>query len=228
MKKIMNSILTSIYAVTAVIGPVPVLRLIMWFVNVIVAMWQLYFLRKKIVLRSYFIKDNIIEVHNSRYLLTATEICKLTHIKDWPLLELCMSHHGQCMVIGDHKGGIIVQMEESYDDNSAVFWHEIGHVFNRDTGKERVFEQEMQADLVAASMVGKEAMIAQLRKLKTTVDHSSWWLKLAANDGEIEYSSVELACRIKDVENWSQELLDELHYDVRRGVRFVDDNQEVA
>ena len=69
MKKIMNSILTSIYAVTAVIGPVPVLRLIMWFVNVIVAMWQLYFLRKKIVLRSYFIKDNIIEVHNSRYLL---------------------------------------------------------------------------------------------------------------------------------------------------------------
>ena len=228
MKKIVKKILSAIYAVSAVIGPVPMIKLVAVLVNIFVAAWKLYFIEKKIVLRSYFIKDGIVEVHNKRYLLSAKEIQKLTRIKNWPLYELVMSHQGQCMVIGDHKGGIIVQMEESYDDNPAIFWHEIGHVFNRDTGKDRVFEQEMQADLVAASMVGKEAMIAQLRKLKTTVDHSSWWLKLVANDGEIEYSSVELACRIKDVENWSQELLDELHYDVRRGVRFVDDNQEVA
>lgn len=231
MKKMLKSIFNAVCMVMAVIGPYPVFKLIVRIVVTNVAAWQLYGARRKIVLRSYFIKAGVIEVHNNRYLLTATEICKLTHIKDKPLFELVMSHRGQCMVIGDRKGGIIVQMEESYDDNPATFWHEIGHIFNRDTGKDRVFEQEMWADLVSASMIGKEATIAQLRKLKDTVDHSPWWMKLAADDGDLEYSSLELACRIEDVEKFPQELLDELYYDVRRGVRFVDDdldNQEVA
>ena len=231
MKKIMKSILNFVHAVMAVIGPYPVFKLVMRIAATNAAAWRLYFSQKKIVLRSYFIKGDVIEVHNSRYLLTATEICKLTHIKDEPLLELAMSHHGQCMVIGGRTGGIIVQLEESYDDNPVTFWHEVGHIFNRDAGKDRVFEQELRADLVSASMAGKEATIAQLRKLKDTVDNSSWWMRLVADPGSIKYSSTELACRIKDVENWPQELLDELYYDVRRGVRFVDDdldNQEVA
>lgn len=236
MKKIMNAIINlldtrigrEVSEFCRLVGIDWLSRTITWFVYFNVVSWRLWFKEVTFVGRQFVRNaDGSIEVHPP-YRMTANDLSKCFKLPTATIYDIGLQP-GNCMVTGNSKGGIILELEDTYDGDAMTLWHELGHVLNGDYGKidERCCETEIDADLVAASQLGKDEVIDQLLKFKQLVDHPAWWHWLLVTKDDLKESSIELECRIKTVRNWPQELLNATMWSVDKRVKFVSD-EEVA
>ena len=227
MKKIVNAIINAIRTAAAQVWPT-FLR-ILRHVIVEVVRYRLYVRKEQFAVRQFFINDEgEVVVWTKTRRMTATEICQMYQTSDGPLMELAAMPGENCTCIRDEIEGIIVTMESVYTADEAILWHELAHAAIQDAADldSRKFENELDADFVAAGQVGREKAVAALTRVKNQIANYPWWIRLAG-DGALEESVNELECRILNLQRIDQKILNLFAAKAQNKVRFIDD-EEVA
>lgn len=227
MKKIVNAIINVIRTVTTQVWPT-FLLLLRTMITAVVR-YRLYVLKERFTVRPFFINDEgEVVVWTKTRRMTAAEICQMYQTSDGPLMELAAMPGENCTCIRDEIEGIIVSMESVFTDDKAILWHELAHAAIQDAADldSRKFENELDADFVAAGQVGREKAVATLTRVKNQIANYPWWIRLAG-DGALEESVNELECRILNLQRVDQKILNLFAAKARNKVRFIDD-EEVA
>lgn len=229
MKKIMDVIINAIRTATAQVWPT--ILVVLRHVITEVVRYRLYVRKERFTVRPFFVDDEgEIVVWTKTRRMTATEICQMYQFltDDGPLMELAAMPGENCTCIRDEIEGIIVTMESVFTDDKAILWHELAHAAIQDAADldSRKFENELDADFVAAGQVGREKAVATLTRVKNQIANYPWWIRLAG-DGALEESVNELECRILNLQRVDQKILNLFAAKARNKVRFIDD-EEVA
>lgn len=227
MKKIMNVIINAVRTVT--VKTWPTFLLLLRTMITAVVRYRLYVRKEQFAVRPFFISDEgEIVVWTKTRRMTAAEICQMYQTSDGPLMELAAMPGENCTCIRDEIEGIIVSMESVFTDDKAILWHELAHAAIQDAADldSRKFENELDADFVAAGQVGREKAVATLTRVKNQIANYPWWIRLAG-DGALEESVNELECRILNLKRIDQKVLNLFAAKARNKVRFIDD-EEVA